>query len=354
MVSIMIDHFYVFSYNRGKFLNNCIESIERNYQDSNITVVDDCSDDIETLSYINDLNQKYRVVTPFSKNEKNTKYGNLYKNKNWSINDAKDKSFKQVMLVSEDTQFVRPFTNMFFKDLNLFFNSIGNSFQVFPFFIAKVFSMNETPIQNNLLLLKDSNFFIHNTETEKHQNFIFSDFGIIQVERFFDLFEKFEDDELDSITKCKQRGLKLGLYSYPLCSLLPFNNYYRIKNNNNKLTNLLNKIAKTGFYPYESMTDNQVNSLLKKPNNVIAFAEDWLTCPNVPNSDLWSFWGGFFNLEVYNDERRYLAQELQKVKESKLTNDLKHSIMIQLCEKFLEDLDNGHSYNSNNTSLGYY
>lgn len=350
----MINHFYVFSYNRGKFLNNCIKSIERNYQNPSITIVDDSSNDNETLLYLKKLKQKYRVITPHHKNEKNTKHGNLYKNKNWVMNEAKDKNFKQVMLLPEDMQFVRPITNIFFKDLDLFFNYSKNSFQTFIIFKEKVFSLNENPIENSLCLQKNSNFFIKNKKEVEHQRCIFSDFGIIRVDRFFDLFEKFEDNELLSIIKCKQRGIKTGLYSYPFCSLLPFNKYCRIKNNNEKLTKLLNKISKTGFYPYNDMSSNQVKNLLKKPNNVIAFAEDWLNCPNVPNKDLWSFWGGFFNLEVYDDERRYLAQELQKIKESKLTDNIKHDIMIQICEKFLEDLDNGDSSDSKNTYLSYY
>ena len=38
----------IFSYNRGEYLKNCVESVRRNIPDATIRVYDDCSDDPET------------------------------------------------------------------------------------------------------------------------------------------------------------------------------------------------------------------------------------------------------------------------------------------------------------------
>jgi hypothetical protein len=102
------------------------------------------------------------------------------------------------------------------------------------------------------------------------------------------------------------------------------------------------------------MNFSEISRLLSKQPIAIPYAEDWLNCPNVPNKELWSFWGGFFNLEVYEDERKNLARRLLGVKKSLLTTEAKHNIMVQMCEEYLKDFNDGNSSDSKNTSFGYY
>lgn len=337
----MIEHFYIFSYNRWQFLDNLICSIERNFLSHNITIVDDCSDDTETLDYLE--RTTHRVVVPHAKQEKTSKYGNLYKNKNWALNEAKDKNLKHVVLMPEDAQCVRPFSSKENRDLLALFDSTENVFQCLPGFLEKVYGY--TDIREHLCLLENCDHFIKSTSTPfKRLNF--TDFGIIDVDRFFSLMGSYLPSESENEHYCVKNNIVCAYPSYPTFAMLPFNRYHRISGNR-KLTELINRISETGFYPYTDMQSHDISCLFDKHAGELAFAEDWLNCPGVPNTDLWSFWGGFFNLEVYDDERRTLAHRLQSIKASGLKQTIKHQLMIEECEKYLENKhDTPHSKNT--------
>lgn len=348
----MIEHFYIFSYNRWQFLDNLICSIERNFLSHNITIVDDCSDDTETLDYLE--RTTHRVVVPHAKQEKTSKYGNLYKNKNWMMNDAKNNCFECIIAASEDMQVVRPFTPRDAANLQAYFENVANSFQCISGFLEKANLVNPDPITNYLKKVDNCDFFIADGNKYKYPRLYFSDFGIIRVDRFFELFEKYEKSEEDCMLKAYNRGLVLGHCTCPFSALLPFNTYHRIQENQH-LTYLINKIAQTGFYPYNDMNQTQMQSLFDRSGCELAFAEDWLDCPGVPNKNLWSFWGGLFNLEAYDDERKQLSHDLIKVQQSSLADETKHSVMIDLCEKFiLRRNSHGHTSNCKDTLYSYH
>lgn len=342
----MIDHIYVFSYNRGCFLDNCVRSIERNFQLTKITIVDDHSDDIETTEYLKHLGTTYRIVSPHAKEEKTSTYGNLYKNKNWVMNEAKRSNYQNIMMIPEDHQIVRPLLASDGKRIQKLFDSTENIFQCLPFFIEKVYKF--AGIQEKLQLLRHTGFFVKRQGVDfKRSNY--SDFGIINVDKFFKLLGTYQENEYQTEQACINKNIVAAFDSYPCLTSLPFNTYNRIQGDN-KLTELINSITKTGFYPYHDMTDLEIRDLFNKPDSEMAFAEDWLNCPNVPNKNLWAFWGGFFNLEVYDDDRRHLAHRLQYIKEANFDDSTKHKLMIQECERYLEnDTSNG-----KNTSYSYH
>jgi hypothetical protein len=345
----MFDQIYVFSFNRGRFLNNCISSIEKNFQSPQITIIDDCSDDEDTIKYLEELGQRYRIISPHSKEEKSSKYGNLYKNKNWVINESKNLGYKYIMIVSEDGQFVRPFLKSDKKRIKCLFENTENIFQCVPLFIEKVNKFSQ--FEDKIKTLPDCNFYIKKNNVN-YKRLNYTDFGIINVNKFLSLLGKYEESEHLNEQMCIEKGIVCAYDTHPFFALLPFNKYERV-NGNKKLIHLINKISQTGFYPYNDMSQSEIDKLFNKPVLEVAYAEDWLTCPNVPNKDLWSFWGGLFVLEVYGDTRRDLAHRLQNIKESNLGEQIKHELMISECERYLEELNNDTSHHKS-TSYSYY
>jgi len=91
----------VFSYNRGKYLKNCIESILENLPGVKITVFDDYSDDPDTVKYLNEI--KSQVVLGSEGAE--TRHGNLYRNMQLAF-DLSSRRF--LLLLQDDIQVVRP------------------------------------------------------------------------------------------------------------------------------------------------------------------------------------------------------------------------------------------------------
>ncbi len=91
----------IFSYNRGKYLKNCVDSVLENLPDATISIYDDNSDDSETLDYLKLLGDKVKS----SRAENTSRHGNLYKN----MQIALDNSTKRfLVLLQDDTQIVRP------------------------------------------------------------------------------------------------------------------------------------------------------------------------------------------------------------------------------------------------------
>ena len=97
---------FVFSYNRGPFLANCIDSIERLAPEHSLTVVDDASDDPETLAVLARAAKHHTVVTGEALS--GHKHGGLYPNMQAAFDTVPDKAL--FCFLQDDTQLVRPLT----------------------------------------------------------------------------------------------------------------------------------------------------------------------------------------------------------------------------------------------------
>lgn len=91
----------IFSYNRGKYLQNCIESIAGNLPGVKFTVFDDHSDEKETVEYLASLGNKVVLGSDGS----GTRHGNLYKNMQMALEQS---SKRFLLLLQDDIQVVRP------------------------------------------------------------------------------------------------------------------------------------------------------------------------------------------------------------------------------------------------------
>ena len=56
--------FCIFSFNRGQFLQNCVQSIERAAPHASIAVFDDSSDDDFTRGVLQEISQRHAVLQP--------------------------------------------------------------------------------------------------------------------------------------------------------------------------------------------------------------------------------------------------------------------------------------------------
>lgn len=93
--------FFVFSFNRGPYLANCIESLIRNAPSFDVTIVDDGSTDAGTLAVLE--------ASPFPvvrlRSSRNGGLGGLYANMQWAL----DRTRADVAIfLQDDVQLVRP------------------------------------------------------------------------------------------------------------------------------------------------------------------------------------------------------------------------------------------------------
>jgi glycosyltransferase involved in cell wall biosynthesis len=91
----------VFSYNRGGYLRNCVESIRRNLPFAEVKVYDDNSTDPETVAVLHSLGLP--VLRP--EGSVTGRHGGLYANMNRALDEA---GTGLILFLQEDMQLVRP------------------------------------------------------------------------------------------------------------------------------------------------------------------------------------------------------------------------------------------------------
>ena len=94
----------IFSYNRAKYLKNCVDSILISMPDAIITIFDDNSDDEDTLEYLKALGD----MVVYNEHDSTSRHGNLYQNMQVALENA---SRRFLILLQDDTQIIRSFAD---------------------------------------------------------------------------------------------------------------------------------------------------------------------------------------------------------------------------------------------------
>jgi|TARA_Y100000815_G_scaffold171503_1_gene155854 glycosyltransferase involved in cell wall biosynthesis len=118
---------FVFSFNRGPYLKNCIDSILRHAPGLPVTVVDDGSTDPETLQVLAAL--PVTVVTPRA--EQVGRHGGLYANMQWALETC-DSTL--ALFMQDDVQMVRDLAADDWQALQAFFDADPGHVFVHPCF----------------------------------------------------------------------------------------------------------------------------------------------------------------------------------------------------------------------------
>jgi glycosyltransferase involved in cell wall biosynthesis len=92
----------IFSYNRGDYLKNCVESLQRNLPGVRFTVYDDGSDEPGTVAYLQSLGEHVRHM----KSAGDDRHGGYYNNMQAAL-DATQADY--LLMLQDDLQVVRPF-----------------------------------------------------------------------------------------------------------------------------------------------------------------------------------------------------------------------------------------------------
>lgn len=334
---------YIFSYNRPKHLANALDSLRRHCTSWDYMIIDDHSDDPEMLALLEANRGQVPVVRsrlPRSANH----HGNLYDNMNWAMEHARQQGFDYAVLYQDDIQIVRDFELCDHTRTHDFFQKYTDSFQIFPMFLE---ISNARRIRQYLITDTELGFYLQRPGTGYFRRLSFCDGGIVHVERFHDIFGKFESSERASEIKAQSLGLRVGYEAYPYASFLPFSNWVR-GDEPLEIARLIGDIAGCGFYPLQAMTQNQLRELRQRDIQHLPFAEQWLSCPGTPVRDIWGMWGGIFNLELHGGDRADLADTLNYIQNTVPDRDVKHTLIIQALENWIRRHrhdDTSHCYN---------
>lgn len=276
---------YVFSYNRGYFLENCLASLERFTTDFfDLVIIDDGSTDQKTVDVLKKYSQQCKIFFP-KKAEGYLKTGGLYKNMNFALQDAQTNKVDFALFIQDDMQVVRKICKKDMERVQIFFNQNLDSAQLYTCFLKKC---NKKWDDENTLLDISKNAYFRPIDGPRRSSF--SAIGLINVQRFMKIFGKLKQSEHHNDIMGREKKLKMGLYVYPFMMWLPFPISYR-GGKRSFYHRIKEVIAKSGFYPYEEMSMLSQDRLFHRSLEHRPYAEDFLSCPPVQYMKQWSFTG---------------------------------------------------------------
>lgn len=281
---------FVFSFNRGIFLENCLTSIERCAGELQTIIIDDGSTDPETIKALSKLSEKYEVIYP-KEGQGERKTGGLYGNMNHAMALSRQRGFKRVLFLQDDMQLVRKLKQQDFDLIDRFFLVNKNCIQ-----LQTCFRRSETKENLEAACYVDTSktaLLVYDEMESGKDNF--SATGIFDVGRSRDLIGSFVVGEGANSTLCRAKGIKKAYSLYPFMNWLPYPPSYRGKVRS-FAHRIVERLGGSGFHPIEYMTETDVGSFINRNPLSIPVAESWLTSKTSPRDDRWSTAGGEYNL----------------------------------------------------------
>ncbi|WP_404463777.1 glycosyltransferase family 2 protein [Vreelandella aquamarina] len=299
--------FFVFSYNRGPHLRNCIDSIERCAAKHTVIIYDDGSDDPETQHILADIEKRHEVKRPRKAGEE-SQHGALYANMQRAIESVEENEL--ICFLQDDTQLVREIDEHDIHFLEHYFNTFPNGG-----FLAPVFQKQITrqSTRDRFVFYPERGVYVCEHQSRKPvAGVYYSDISITRRDRLKEANWSFLANEFDNEQQAKQHFLEMGYLPAPFAMWLPNPPAYRNKQKSFtfRLAEIVNQ---AGFYPFNLMDSRATKALRERPTNSAPIAEDYLS---VAADGLRTPW-------IYDPLRRYrLLRKLAKLEG--LLSRLKH------------------------------
>lgn len=281
---------YVFSFNRGEFLENCIKSIQTCAPGTRVTILDDNSTDSYTLAVLSALQNGVRIILP-QNDQTETKTGGLYGNMNVALEIAEESKCEYALFIQDDMQLVRPLQPVDLEMIQSFFELNTKAIQY-----QTCFRRRDTCDRLKQIAFLDASktaFLLPDYAEEGKDNF--SATGVFHIRRVKECLGSFAVGEGANSKLCREIGIKKGLASYPFMNWLPYPSSFRGKKRSFSHS-VIERLGGAGFHPIEIMSNEEADILLGKDPNLIPVAEDWLSAPTAPRQYSWSTGGGEYNL----------------------------------------------------------
>jgi glycosyltransferase involved in cell wall biosynthesis len=265
--------FYLFSYNRGLFLRNCVESIRRNAPGYPIVIVDDDSNDPETLEIIDNFPPEIRIIR--QKKKKVAKLGGLYRNMQLAFEDmAEDQIF---VFLQDDTQIVRPIEEDDLAYIRDYFETYPQAAFLNPHFLKGV--RRRGILKAIAPAAEFPVYFYDFSERLKDRSvtMYYTDICVGHAGRMRQAGYSYQDNESTSGVRARELFSKMGTMAHPFMMSLPEVPIYRGKE---KTLGVAWAEKRMGIEPkrFKDMDADEVAAFKSRDLSVLPFAEEFLTC----------------------------------------------------------------------------
>lgn len=260
--------FFVFSYNRGQFLENCVRSIETGAPGAPIVVFDDCSNDPATCAVLEDIAARHRVMRAGETTRH--KLGGLYGNMQAALESAADDEF--VCFTQDDTQMVRTLDDEDYHTLAACFATRPELGFLSPAFIRGISRRGRRRIDFGY----DAQLQLFFPRPGRPRAGVhYSDICLSRVDRLRAVGWHFELGEPANNAQAAVHFGPMGYLRYPFLMWLPNGPAYRGKTKTLALRWAERK-RRCGFYPFRDLDPAAAERLRHAPVPLLPVAEDFL------------------------------------------------------------------------------
>lgn len=271
--------FCVFSFNRGRFLTNCIQSIERCAPEARIIVFDDDSDDPETCEVLESVASRHRVEQPG--NSSSHRLGGLYGNMQTALELCSDQ--ETLCFLQDDTQLVRPLLDADLSEVEALFQSMPELGFISPCFIR-----GRTLNRGAEFDYDSAHRLYFRKPDERSSGIHFSALLITKPARLAQAGWHFEGSEPRNDEQASRLFGRMGYLHAPFAMWLPEVPAYRGKKKTLGLK-LAERKRRCGFYPFEIMGEAEAQSLRERDPSILPRAEDFLRCSPQEPPKPWAY-----------------------------------------------------------------
>lgn len=261
--------FWIFSYNRGEFLRNCVASIEHCAPGCAIRIFDDDSPDPETRRILAELSQRHTVIYPSPNHSSHSKHGGLYANMQAAFTLSAGDDL--VCFLQDDTQLVRPLAPSDVAQLDEFFASSTE-----PCFVQPAFMRGCNKKKDQRLTRYDAQRRVYYVDRLNNSaGAFYSDICLFRVRDLQAVDWEFITREAGNE---QQARVKLGQMAYwrdPFAAWLPNVPAFRGKTQTLALR-LAQQRRRSGFYPIQYLTAEQNRAFVQRDPTILPYAEDCL------------------------------------------------------------------------------
>lgn len=270
---------FVFSYNRGEFLRNCLASVRRHAAECPVTVIDDASSDPEVTRVLSEYADSVRVIN--SANAIRGHYvGGLYPNMNHAVRIARA---EHALFIQDDMQIVRDITRADHEHAQRYFARYPRSLELHTCFLKGL----QGPASRNDMDI-DRSVPAYFRRPEGRGTVHFSAVGLFNVPLITEMGFAFSDFEQKNDERIREAGDRMGISPFPYMMWLPSprSSKFRFKG---PLQRYAEWKTGAGLYPYRSMTTDEVERLRERSLDIKPVAEDWLDPQGMSTRETWYF-----------------------------------------------------------------
>lgn len=264
----------VFSFNMGRALDNCLDSIETFCDGIDAVIMDDASTDPLTVQIIEKWKSRFKVFVN-SDQKDGQKHGNLYRNIQKMFDYARGEGYRYIFMMQDDMQFVRPLTNKILEQYGRLFDADPKRLQVDPRFLKR---------GRQFEIVDDGYIMILSDGSNINGSVSYADVGITHLGRLTESGWQMVEGERLNNRALASMGFIRVFSRTPVVMHVPFPHRYR----NGELKRSL--FLRRGTCSYHPMTSAQIKQMDSRDPSILPTYRRFLSVRNMSPFSLPSYW----------------------------------------------------------------